>query len=172
MPRTILMGDPTHFSVLGGANPHTRNALGIRKSVNAERARKQWHGLAHALIALGTEVCVIEPHLRMSGLVYPANAGFLYPLAGTPSSAKVFYLANLLPTRARERAIYSPFLEAMGYRCAGVVARFEGEADFFADGGVVIIGGHDVGVDVTVARMAKTRELQMEFLLQAGGEVK
>jgi len=134
MPRTILMGDPTHFSVLGGANPHTRNALGIRKSVNAERARKQWHGLAHALIALGTEVCVIEPHLRMSGLVYPANAGFLYPLAGTPSSAKVFYLANLLPTRARERAIYSPFLEAMGYRCAGVVARFEGEADFFPAG--------------------------------------
>jgi len=39
MPRTVLMGDPTYFSVLGGANPHTRNALGIRKSVDADRAR-------------------------------------------------------------------------------------------------------------------------------------
>jgi N-dimethylarginine dimethylaminohydrolase len=134
MPRTILMGDPTHFSVLGGANPHTRNALGIRKSVDADRARKQWHGLARALIARGTEVCVIEPHQGMSGLVYPANAGFLYPLAGGPGNAKVFHLANLLPTRAREREVYRPFLEAMGYRCENVAARFEGEADFFPAG--------------------------------------
>jgi N-dimethylarginine dimethylaminohydrolase len=131
MPRTILMGDPTYFSVLGGANPHTRNALGIRKSVNAERARQQWHALARALIARGTEVCVIEPHQRMSGLVYPANAGFLHPLAGEPGSAKVFYLAHLLPTRVREREVYRPFLESMGYRCADIAARFEGEADFF-----------------------------------------
>ncbi|MGH7914277.1 MAG: dimethylarginine dimethylaminohydrolase family protein [Candidatus Binataceae bacterium] len=134
MPRTILMGDPTHFSVLGGANPHTRNALGIRKSVNADRARKQWHELARTLVARGTEVCVIEPHQGMSGLVYPANAGFLYPLAKRPDDAKVFYLANLLPTRAREREVYRPFLEAMGYRCVDVAARFEGEADFFAAG--------------------------------------
>ena len=134
MPRTILMGDPTYFSVLGGANPHTRNALGIRKSVDADRARKQWHGLARALIEHGTEVCVIEPHQGMSGIVYPANAGFLYPPAGLPGDAKVFYLANLLPTRAREREVYRPFLEAMGYRCAGVAARFEGEADFFPAG--------------------------------------
>jgi N-dimethylarginine dimethylaminohydrolase len=134
MPRTILMGDPTYFSVLGGANPHTRNALGIRKSVNADRARKQWHGLARALIAHGAEVCVIEPHQGMSGLVYPANAGFLYPLASERGDAKVFYLANLLPTRAREREVYRPLLEAMGYRCVEVAARFEGEADFFPAG--------------------------------------
>ena len=134
MPRTILMGDPTYFSVLGGANPHTRNALGLRKSVNAERARTQWHGLARALIAHGTEICVIEPHRGMSGLVYPANAGFLYPLAGRPGDAKVFHLAHLLPTRVREREVYRPFLEAMGYRCGKIGSRFEGEADFFPAG--------------------------------------
>jgi len=134
MPRTILMGDPTYFSVLGGANPHTRNALGIRKSVNADRARTQWHGLARALIAHGTEVCVIEPHQGMSGLVYPANAGFLYPLAGMPGNAKTFHLAHLLPTRVREREVYRPFLESMGYRCVDIAARFEGEADFFPAG--------------------------------------
>jgi N-dimethylarginine dimethylaminohydrolase len=134
MPRTILMGDPTYFSVLGGANPHTRNALGLRKVVNADRARTQWHGLARALIARDTEVCVIEPHQGMSGLVYPANAGFLYPLAGTPGDAKSFYLAHLLPTRVREREVYRPFLEAMGYRCVEIASRFEGEADFFPAG--------------------------------------
>jgi N-dimethylarginine dimethylaminohydrolase len=85
MPRTVLMVDPTYFSVLGGANPHTRNALGIRKSVNADRAREQWP-LARALIAHGTEVCVVEPHQGMSGPVYPANAGFLYPLDGVPGT--------------------------------------------------------------------------------------
>jgi N-dimethylarginine dimethylaminohydrolase len=134
MPRTILMGDPTYFSVLGGANPHTRNVLGIRKSVDADRARLQWHGLARALIERGTEVCVVDPHPGMSGLVYPANAGFLYPLAGQPAGAKVFHLANLLPTRAREREVYRPFVESMGYRCAEIAPRFEGEADFFPAG--------------------------------------
>jgi N-dimethylarginine dimethylaminohydrolase len=134
MPRTILMGDPTFFSVLGGANPHTRNVLGIRKSVDPDLARRQWHGLARALIERGTEVCVIEPHHGLSGLVYPANAGFLYPLSAAPAEAKTFHLARLLPTRASERDVYHPFLEKMGYRCAEVAMRFEGEADFFPAG--------------------------------------
>jgi len=138
MPRTILMGDPTHFSVLGGANPHTRDALGRKKTVDADLARHQWHNLARALVANGVEICVIEPHPRLTGLVYPANAGFLYPLEGfhrTPSGAsKSFYLANLLPTRAAERDIYASFIKAMGYETVEIKARFEGEADFFPAG--------------------------------------
>lgn len=136
MPRTILMGDPTYFSVLGGANPHTRNVLGMRKAVDAERAKKQWHQLARTLVAHGVEVCVIEPHQGISGLVYPANAGFLFPLTENHSgyqvdTAKHFYLANLLPSRAAEREVYRPFIESMGYQTSDVQARFEGEADFF-----------------------------------------
>ena len=139
MPRTIVMGDPTHFSVLGGANPHTRNVLGMRKKVDVERARRQWHALARALIAHGAEICVIEPHRQLTGLVYPANAGFVYPLTrsqanAAASSAKTFYLANLLPTRAAEREVYRPFIRAMGYATMDVKARFEGEADFFPAG--------------------------------------
>ena len=108
MPRTVLMGDPTYFSVLGGANPHTRNALGIRKSVNADRARTQWHGLARALIAHGTEVCVVEPHQGMSGLVYPANAGFLYPLDGVPGDDQSFLSRPPAPhARPRARSVPS-----------------------------------------------------------------
>jgi N-dimethylarginine dimethylaminohydrolase len=143
MPRTILMGDPAHFSVLGGANPHTRNALGVRKKVNAKLARQQWHALARALIERGTEVCVIEPHAGLTGLVYPANAGFLFPLSNAqadtpPDRPKTFWLANLLPTRAAEREIYRPFIRAMGCETAGIAERFEGEADFFPAGKFMI----------------------------------
>ncbi|MGH7933029.1 MAG: hypothetical protein ACREQN_07655, partial [Candidatus Binataceae bacterium] len=121
MPRTILMGDPTHFSVRGGANPHTRNALGLRKAVDAELARRQWHRLARTLIAHGVEVCVVAPHPQLTGLVYPANAGFLYPLTlGAGNQRKIFHLANLLPSRAAEREVYRPFLHSMGYETADI----------------------------------------------------
>ncbi len=136
MPRTIVMGDPAFFSVLGGANPHTRNMLGMRKRVDVELARRQWHGLARELIEHGAEVCVIEPHQRLTGLVYPANAGFLYPPGG--DGAKTFHLSNLLPTRAGERDVYRPFIRAMGYATADIRARFEGEADFFPAGRFMI----------------------------------
>jgi len=137
------MGDPKHFDVHGGANPHTRNVLGIRRRVNPRMAYQQWHSLARALIAHGTEVCVIEAHSELSGLVYPANAGFLYPLvAAVPDGGstweKTFYLAHLLPTRAAEREIYRPFIGAMGYKTADIHARFEGEADFFPAGATML----------------------------------
>jgi N-dimethylarginine dimethylaminohydrolase len=137
MARTILMGDPEHFGVHGGANPHTRNLLGIRRRVNAALANQQWHALARVLIACGTEVCVIPAHSQLSGLVYPANAGFLYA-AGPPSSEKTFYLSHLLPTRAAEREVYRPFIRAMGYKTQDIQARFEGEADFFPAGSFML----------------------------------
>lgn len=132
------MGDPTHFGVHGGANPHTRNILGIRKAVDPDRARQQWHRMARALTGHGVEVCVIAPHPHISGLVYPANAGFLYPLEGASGDAKRFYLAHLLPTRIAEREVYRPFIRSMGYETSDVVARFEGEADFFPAGEYMI----------------------------------
>lgn len=154
MPRTILMGDPTYFSVLGGANPHTRNALGMRKKVNADRARDQWHALARSLTAHGVEICVVEPHTGLTGLVYPANAGFLHPLdADDRNAPKHFYLANLLPTRAREREVYRPFLEAMGYSTTPIQTRFEGEADFFPLGEFMIFTHGRVERQRFVARL-------------------
>jgi len=134
MARTIIMGDPRHFSVRGGANPHTRNILGMRKKVNPELARQQWHTMARTLLDHGAEVFVIEPRQELPGLVYPANAGFLYPLQGCPASDKTFHLANLLPTRAAEREIYRPFIESLGFKTDAIQHRFEGEADFFPAG--------------------------------------
>src|SRR5215469_11662907 len=134
MSRTILMGDPRYFSVRGGANPHTRNRLGMRKMVDANRARRQWHAMAKTLIGYGAEVLVIEPHQHLPGLVYPANAGFLYPLEGALADRKIFYLANLLPTRAPERDVYRAFISSLGIVTNEIQQRFEGKADFFPAG--------------------------------------
>ncbi len=136
------MGHPRHFGVHGGANPHTRNVLGVKRRVNPKVAYRQWHSLARAFVAHGTEVCVIEAHPQLSGLVYPANAGFLYPLdlghGSLPSSEKIFHLSHLLPTRAAERDVYRPFIRGMGYQTHDIRARFEGEADFFPAGSFML----------------------------------
>jgi N-dimethylarginine dimethylaminohydrolase len=73
--RAVLMGDPAHFSVKGGANPHTRTRFGLRRRVNRERAIAQWKRLRDALKDLGVRVVVIPPAPEQPGLVYPANAG-------------------------------------------------------------------------------------------------
>ncbi|HLI81053.1 MAG TPA: arginine deiminase-related protein [Candidatus Binataceae bacterium] len=128
------MGDPQYFSVRGGANPHTRNILGIKKRVDPVRARHQWHSMARTLIAHGTEVLVVEPNELLPGLVYPANAGFLFPLECDIAARKVFHLANLLPSRAPEREVYRAFIRSLGFVTNDIQARFEGEADFFPAG--------------------------------------
>ncbi len=129
------MGDPTHFSIVSGANPHTRTAWGRRKRVDPEAAIQQWHLFAQTLGQCRVRVSVIPPDPALTGLVYPANAGLLFPLdEATPIASKAFYLANLLPSRAGEQPIYASFLERCGFQPRTLKARFEGEADFFPAG--------------------------------------
>jgi N-dimethylarginine dimethylaminohydrolase len=135
--RTILMGDPTYFSVQGGANPHTRTRLGTRRRVDRARAVAQWHRMRDTLRDLGVRILVVPPDPVQPGLVYPANAGFLTDVdAEKPLAEKTFHLSNLLPTRAGERAHYERVLHASGFRTARIDERyrFEGEADFFPAG--------------------------------------
>ena len=129
------MGDPAHFSIVSGANPHTRTAWGRRKRVDPEAAIQQWHLFAQTLGQYRVRVLVIPPDPALTGLVYPANAGLLFPLdEATPIASKAFYLANLLPSRAGEQPIYASFLERCGFQPRTLKARFEGEADFFPAG--------------------------------------
>ena len=135
--RTVLMGDPAHFSVKGGANPHTRTRWGTRRSVDRSKAQQQWARLKDVLGDLGVRVLVVPPDPAQPGLVYPANAGFLTDVdAEKPLAEKTFHLANLLPTRAGEKPHYRRVLEAAGFRCAEIDPqyRMEGEADFFPAG--------------------------------------
>jgi len=134
--RVVLMGDPTYFSIRAGANPHTRTAWGRRKNVDRGRAIAQWHAFARLLGDFGVRVLVVPADPLLTGLVYPANAGFLFPLdEALPLSEKTFYLANLLPARAGEQPVYERFLARCGFRTAHLQPRFEGEADFFPAGG-------------------------------------
>jgi N-dimethylarginine dimethylaminohydrolase len=137
MCRAVLMGDPSHFSVKGGANPHTRTRLGLRRRVDRERAIRQWRALHDRLRDLGVRVVVVPPHPAQPGLVYPANAGFLSDLDSEKAvSEKTFYLSNLIPSRAGEKHHYRQALSYAGFRVATVDDRyrFEGEADFFPAG--------------------------------------
>ena len=134
--RLILMGDPTHFSIVSGANPHTRTHWGRRKKVNRDAAIQQWRAFARTLGRYGVRILVVPPDPQLTGLVYPANAGFLFPLDRDSSlQNKRFYLANLLPARAGEQPVYARFLEQCGFCPVQLRSRFEGEADFFPAGG-------------------------------------
>ena len=123
---TVLMGDPAHFQVVGGANPHTRNRFGRRKSVDRELAIAQWRRMRETLEGLGVRVHVIAPDPELPGLVYPANAGVM--------RAGAFVLSNLTPTRSGEQAVYARALEELGITPERIEARFEGEADLFPCG--------------------------------------
>ena len=135
--RHILMGDPTHFSVKGGANPHTRTRWGTRRTVDRARAIAQWHGLKALLEELGLRVLVVPPLPEWPGAVYPANAGVMFDVdRPLPARERRFLLANLLPTRAGEKQHYARVLAAAGIPSEALDEsfRFEGEADFFPAG--------------------------------------
>ena len=130
MTHTVLMGDPAHFKVAGGANPHTRDRWGRRKSVDRELAIRQWHRMRDLLRDLGLRVVTVPPHPDWPGLVYPANAGFRH--------GDRFVLSTLTPTRAGEPPLYREVIEPLGLPCVEIRSRFEGEADLFPAGDTLI----------------------------------
>jgi N-dimethylarginine dimethylaminohydrolase len=128
------MGDPAHFSVKGGANPHTRTRWGTRRHVDRKRAIEQWHRLRDTLQDHGIRVLVVPPDPDWPGSVYPANAGFMEDVdVPKAASERRFHLANLLPTRAGEKSGYARVLAEAGIPTFDIDEqfRFEGEADFF-----------------------------------------
>jgi len=193
--RWVLMGDPAHFSVRGGANPHTRTRFGNRRSVDREKAIAQWGRLRDTLQDLGVRVLVVPPCAEQPGLVYPANAGFMEQVdVPLPREERRFHLANLLPTRAGEKPHYERVLADAGIRTLDVDERFrfEGEADFFPAGDVFLLthGGvveqrfvpalafppwkrvygfrTDVGVEeILIPIVAPTRVVRVELVLEA-----
>ncbi len=126
MTHTILMGDPAHFSVVGGANPHTRDRYGRRRRVDRALAIRQWQQMRELLVDHGLDVVVVPPDPALPGLVYPANAGVRL--------GDEFVLSTLTPTRAGEREVYRRVIEGLGIRCHVLEQRFEGEADLFPAG--------------------------------------
>ena len=57
--RTVLMGDPAHFSVQGGANPHTRTRWGTRRKVDRELAIVSTANIDRRSFELNFEVSLV-----------------------------------------------------------------------------------------------------------------
>ena len=133
MRRTVLMGDPTHWSGRADAGGGARPGRGGDRAA----AVRQWRALYDLLRDLGVVPLVIPPHVAEPGLVYPANAGFLTDLdAEKALSEKRFVLANPRSGRPGERLQVRQVLAQHGFRVAAVDERFhfDGSADFFAAG--------------------------------------
>lgn len=126
------MGDPRHFHIKKGTNPHTRNWLGLKKRVNRHRAMAQWEKMVQTLRGHGVEVHVIPAMADLPGLVFPANAGMvLDPEDPIPLKERTYLLANLNVDRAPEQRIYKKILTQLGVDCFRMGNQFEGEADLF-----------------------------------------
>ncbi len=143
--RIILMGDPACFRIKAGANPHTRNRWGLRKTVDTDLARRQWDIAAQTFRDHGLRVEVIGAVEDCPGLVFPANAGFLLEKDQRVAlSQKHFYLSHLLRARSAEKELYRKALSDLGLTVQELTPniRFEGEADFFpaAEGFVLTYG--------------------------------
>lgn len=128
MAYTVLLGDPSKFRIKSGSNPHTRDAFGFRKKVDPALAMAQWLGMKKRLEEEGVRVEVLPADPELTGMVFPANAGFRY--------GKSFYLSNLNPARAAEKEQYRRKVSELGLTVKELPSShvFEGEADFFPVG--------------------------------------
>lgn len=128
MTPAVLLGDPSHFRIRAGGNPHTRDRWGRRKRVDPARAAAQWEGLRRALEGQGVRVHVVPAEEGLPGLVFPANAGFRF--------GDTVYLSNLNPARAGEREHYRRVVSSLGLAVRDLPTdrAFEGEADLIPVG--------------------------------------
>ncbi len=135
MKHAVLMGDPAYFRIKSGKNPYTRTRWGVKKKVDLPKAVYQWNKFKDTLESLGAKVFVLPPQKDNPSMVFPANAGFLFPkYEPLPWPQKRFILSSLSPHRRDEAAIYRDFLAPLGLQTQTLPYPFEGEADFFPSG--------------------------------------
>lgn len=138
MKPAVLMTDPRHFAIKGGANPHTRLADNSLKTVDIARAWPQWHAYIDALLAGGVDVYIIDATPDLTGMVFAANAGFLTNrLSDSAPDEKQFFPSHFTAAhRVGEAALFSEFMEKFGFSVKDYPESmlFEGEADAFPIG--------------------------------------
>lgn len=138
MKTAVLMTDPRHYAIRGGANPHTRNPDNTLKEVDIASAMPQWHAYVDALIDGGVSVYVVEPVESLTGMVFAANAGFLDGrLEDKPTHEKTFYPSHFTAQhRIGETEVFKHFMDRFGFKVGDYPKerRFEGEADAFPIG--------------------------------------
>lgn len=136
MRRTsVVMTDPRHFAVRGGANPHTRRSDRSLKTVDSDRAREQWHAYVDVLLDGGVDVYVADAEPDLTGMVFAANAGLIPErLDDRPAHEKSFFPSHFaVEHRRAERERYRTFMQGLGFEVESYdsALTFEGEADAF-----------------------------------------
>lgn len=138
MKPAVLMTDPRHFAIKGGANPHTRLPDNTLKTVDIHNAWPQWFAYVDELLAAGVDVYVTDASPEATGMVFAANAGFLPDrLDAQPLSEKPFYVSHFTAKhRVVEQPLFESFMRQFGVPVLDYDAqmRFEGEADAFTIG--------------------------------------
>src|SRR5690554_2133088 len=112
MKPSVLMTDPRHFQIKGGANPHTRMADNSLKTVDIKNVWPQWHAYVDALLDGGVDVYVVDAGPDLTGMVFAANAGFLRGRAEQKSSReKTFYPSHFMVAhRQAESPVFAEFM--------------------------------------------------------------
>lgn len=145
MPHTVVLGDPEFFRIKSGKNPYTRTRWGLRKKVDIARAVYQWARFKETLERLGARVLVLPPDRDNPSMVFPANAGFLFPKYERISwTQKTFYLSRLTAHRRNETSIHEKFFGSLGFEIGRLPLAFEGEADFFPAGDAYLFSYGDI----------------------------
>ena len=129
------------WQLRGRANFRSRSA----PAVDALRARKEWLGLADALVAAGGQVVVL-PAVggKLTGLPYAAEAGHALGPA-TETDPPRFILPRMLAAhRQAEADHWRPFVEQLGFETYSLpVGIWEGQGDvaWFRDNTLLFFGG-------------------------------
>ncbi|AYF97947.1 dimethylargininase [Protaetiibacter intestinalis] len=127
--RTVLMCEPSHFTVSYRINPwmHPENPTDTGNAV------EQWRTLYELYLELGFDVHLIDPVEGLPDMVYAANGGFV--LDGIAYGARFQF-----PERGPEGPAYMDWFGAHGFEVREPVSTNEGEGDFLLVGDTIYAG--------------------------------
>lgn len=146
-PGTILMCEPTFFTVQDVKNPFMEGKVG---TIDKSQARAQWEALKKTFEKLGYPVKVVEPQPDLEDMVFTANQ----VLPGLGEDGRPFVLLGEMkhPSRQREVPWFRKWFMANGYRVitlgdgigdGATSPRFEGQGDaLWHPGRRLLWGGH------------------------------
>ena len=132
-PPTFLMCPPDHFGIDTDRNPW----LASRRVPRRDEARRQWTTLRDTLVGLGARVSTVRPAEGLPGLIFTANAGFVF-------GNQVVLSRFRDPRRRGETHHFERWFEQHGYRVLRLPrgVGFEGQGEMRWVGAQLLAGYH------------------------------
>ena len=127
--RRYLMCRPTHFDVVYKINPWMDPA----KSVDRQRAIRQWQRIHDLFVELGHQVELVDPLPGLPDMVFAANGA-------TVVDDRVLVARFRHDERAGEAAAYLDWFGDRGFDVRQSASVNEGQGDFLAVGDILLAG--------------------------------